>query len=72
MYLTLTYGEACLLYGYVSGCDGRNEQGDSGHGGGSTLGKEPRNPTWDLSILPRFGKHFYDELSTTSQRTNVS
>lgn len=35
--LYLTYGEACLHYGYVNGCDGRSVQGDSGHGGGSSL-----------------------------------
>lgn len=53
------------------GRDGRGGGGRGG-GGGSSLGNGLRKPTWDLTKLPRFEKHFYHEHPTTSQRTIVS
>lgn len=52
---------------------------DAGHGGGyglgggsyksSTLGSGLTKPTWDMTKLPKFEKHFYKEHPTTAARS---
>ena len=65
--------------GRDSGFRGRDSFGGGGMMGGRPMGgsksmmagESLRKPTWDLSRLPRFEKHFYKEHPSVTNKTEV-